>query len=425
MMSSLRGRGSSAAAAAATSAPLSPDRSNGCSNKQSGAAAATPKLFRHRRRTICNHIRLWWSASSSRRKTALVIAVTICFPFTVISIIDSIFGKYGLPNHDATDNHVIHESSFSVVINTYKRPLMLQQAIQHYAVQCGRRSGVSDVFVVWAEQDNPPPNDPYALLRKPHSLKGTNHTTIIEDNNQSQIHFIQVPNSLNSRFLPIPAMKTTGLFMVDDDVQVDCASLAQGFEAWKVFPNSMVGYYPRLASLARRGSGVATYIEHCWPIVFLRQRVNFVLTKASFLHRRYLDVYSSNQHLADIKEYVDEQMNCEDIAMSLLVANVTKYESSQSNNKQQLPSKPIYVQGSIYDQGLFGGISTKSGFVGRRAKCLSDLVNIYARAYGNNELLETTFALREVSWRQHAPGYWWQHRPSNPFEWGALLDFFQ
>ena len=352
----------------------------------------------------------------------LVAALSIT---TLAWTLDAIFHTFGSVESPPP---LIHDTEFTVVINTYKRPQMLTRAVQHYAERCGRRSGVKQVFVVWAESDNPPPTDPMSFFfdnSNSQRLKGSSKTEENEDY-RSSVQINQVPNSLNSRFLPIPQMTTTALFMVDDDVQVDCASLFQAFQAWKSHPDSMVGFYPRLASPPRGGSAETHgYIEHCWPIVFLRQQVNFVLTKASFLHRRYLDLYSSSNddHLQAIRDYVDAQMNCEDFAMSLLVANVTKREHSDHDNNN-LPAMPIYVEGSITDRGLFGGISTKSGFVGRRAKCLTDLSRVYEQAWGATPL-EQTFPLRQVSWTRHFPGFWWQHRPSNPFEWGALLDFFQ
>jgi hypothetical protein len=426
-MTSLRGRPSvignnaliTSNAAAVAAIPSSPDRtSSSNSNNKHGtfqtlAASPSPKSSSRHRGNGISRFRLWWSISSTSRKAFVVALAGVTTFFSCISILDALFYSYNSPEIPSQ----IFDQEFSVVINTFKRPQMLSQAVQHYAEHCGRKSGVAQVFVIWAEQDNAPP-DPSTFFPPYTALKG--FTKDVTDN-RSSIQIIKVPDSLNSRFLPIPQMTTTALFMVDDDVRVDCGSLAQAFLAWKAYPDSMVGFYPRLATPSRKYSD-GGYIEHCWPIVFLRQRVNFVLTKASFLHRRYLDLYSSNQkHPQEIKDYVDEHMNCEDFAMSLLVANVTRFENK---NKQQRSAMPIYVEGSISDQGLFGGISTKGGFVGRRAQCLTDLSRIYKEKW-NASPLDDTYSLREVSWTRHFPGFWWQFCPSNPFEWGALLDFFQ
>ncbi|KVI01350.1 EXTL2, alpha-1,4-N-acetylhexosaminyltransferase [Cynara cardunculus var. scolymus] len=47
-----------------------------------------------------------------------------------------------------------------------------------------------------------------------------------------------------------------------------------------------------------------------------------ILSKASFFHRKYLRLYT-NEMPASLKEYVKRNKNCEDIAMSFLVANAT------------------------------------------------------------------------------------------------------
>jgi hypothetical protein len=203
--------------------------------------------------------------------------------------------------------------------------------------------------------------------------------------------------------------------MVDDDVRVSCPTLATGFQAWTRFPQAMVGYYPRLASSPRSHSNTGEYIYHGWPTVFLQQSFNFVLTKASFLHKHYLDIYSDKtQHPAEILQYVDKHKNCEDVAMSLLVANYTR-----AKNGGTTPSYPIYVEGSVSDKGLFGGISTGSGHMATRSQCLTDLSRVYEK-HGWGIPLSYENSLVEQSWVHHYPGFWWQYRPSNFFEWFAL-----
>ena len=220
------------------------------------------------------------------------------------------------------------------------------------------------------------------------------------------------------------------VFMVDDDIRVDCRSLKRGFEAWKSNPRSMVGYYPRLSlvdddadpKLQRQHvreplPTTTSFIYHSWPMVYWRQQINFILTKACFLHSHYMSLYSDPQHHPiEILNYIDQYFNCEDVAMSLLVANVTKSSTSQ------VPARPIYVEGTVHDKGLFNGISTGTGHMTQRSKCLQDLTAIYQR-HGWEIPLSQTFSLRESSWRRHRFG--WQSQPSNIFEWFALSNIFK
>jgi hypothetical protein len=48
-----------------------------------------------------------------------------------------------------------------------------------------------------------------------------------------------------------------------------------------------------------------------------------VLTGAAFVHRYYLWAYWHALPAA-VRDYVDEYMNCEDIAMNFLVAHITR-----------------------------------------------------------------------------------------------------
>jgi glucuronyl/N-acetylglucosaminyl transferase EXT2 len=50
-----------------------------------------------------------------------------------------------------------------------------------------------------------------------------------------------------------------------------------------------------------------------------------ILTKAGFLHKNYLTLYSDEtQHPKEILQYVDDHKNCEDIAMSFFVSSITQ-----------------------------------------------------------------------------------------------------
>jgi hypothetical protein len=234
-------------------------------------------------------------------------------------------------------------------------------------------------------------------------------------NNRAEVHVLQkAKDSLNSRFEPIEQLQSSAVFMVDDDLRVDCTSLLHAFHAWNAHPDSMVGYYPRLASTPRRDPTSEELIYHTWPVVYMQHKFNFVLTKASFLHSKYMDLYSGDQFPQAIRDHVDQGKNCEDIAMSMLVANYTKY-------KLGAPASPIYVEGSASDRGVIGGISSGPGHMTTRSECLTKLTAIF-KEKGWGSPLDYEVPLGRYSWIQHAPGFWWQYRPVNLFEWGAFAN---
>eukprot|EP00536_Pseudo-nitzschia_multiseries_P007252 jgi/Psemu1/195108/e_gw1.167.29.1 len=368
--------------------------------------------------------------------------------------------KRQFPAASSSSSSSSSPSSFAVVINTFRRPERLKRAVQHYAETCGRRYSVGQVFVVWADQANEPPPDaffwgnddppqplratPDRELSEPTKTKTTGSDIDIDIDNETNNNRVPVTvlkkdkDSLNARFEPIPQLRTTSIFMVDDDIRVSCVSLHEAFSAWKEQPDAMVGFYPRLAVPSARQQQQQQqhdpanpsipipepqFVYHLWPKIYWKQKFNIVLTKASFLHSKYLELYSNDDSFPkEIKDHVDKHKNCEDIAMSILVANYTQY-NDHKNHKQKTTSPVLYVAGSVSDAGLFGGISSGQGHFATRSDCLNRLTQI-VRSRGFGSPLERDFALAENSWIRHSPGFWWQPSPSNPSEWLGLANLF-
>lgn len=274
----------------------------------------------------------YWALLPKRSRTLLFALGVILLQHFFLVGWDHFFQQVGIEESNKNG-----ETTFAVAINTYRRPDRLRDAVQHYAEVCGRQAGVSQVFVIWAEQG--------VAIPEPSSFFSTSLRKLNQPNT-AQVKVLQKEkDSLNSRFEPIDDLTSNAVFMVDDDIRVACSSLTQGFDAWKRHPDAMVGYYPRLASPPLSDPQSSELIYHTWPIVFLRHKFNFVLTKASFLHSKYLALYSGDQFPQEVRNHVDKHMNCEDIAMSMLVANHTK--ATMGN-----PEYPIYVEGSVDDRGL-------------------------------------------------------------------------
>jgi hypothetical protein len=390
------------------------DRTPVRDNRQPAADEINSKRFR---RPLGSHapflalflrLRHRWALMSICSKIASGFVLLFLVQHVILGVWDRFFHRIG----DGVAGIKKPETSFAVVINTYKRPDMLREAVQHYAENCGRRAGVSQVFIIWAEQGTqlPEPSSFYATS----NVRNSANTLA----NRAEIQVLQkTKDSLNSRFEPIEHLQSTAVFMVDDDLRVACPSLLHAFHAWNAHPDSMVGYYPRLASPPRSDPTSPTeLIYHTWPVVYMQHKFNIVLTKASFLHSKYLDLYTSDGFPQAIKDHVDQHMNCEDIAMSMLVANYTKY-------KLGAPASPFYVEGSVSDKGLIGGISSGPGHMTTRSGCLTKLNAIF-KENGWGPPLSYEVPLGRYSWIKHAPGLWWQYRPSNTFEWFAFANTF-
>ncbi|KAJ1260928.1 hypothetical protein BS78_10G269300 [Paspalum vaginatum] len=243
---------------------------------------------------------------------------------------------------------------FSVVINTWKRPALLRRSAAHYAACAGVRA----VHVVWSE-----PRPPPETLRRS-VLNGTRRGTAVRFE-------INAADSLNNRFRPIRGLATDAVFSVDDDLIVPCSTLRFAFSVWQSAPAAMVGFVPRMHWLADTRGSTEEYRYGSWWSVWWTGTYSIVLSKASFFHKKYLDLYT-NQMPPSIRTYVNENRNCEDIAMSFLVANATG-------------APPVWVQGRIFEIGS-SGISSLKGHDLQRSRCL----NAFAAMYGHMPLVATT-----------------------------------
>ncbi len=128
---------------------------------------------------------------------------------------------------------------------------------------------------------------------------------------------------------------------------------------------------------------------------------SIILTKAALFHHDFLRAYTERMP-APIREMVDRERNCEDIAMQFLIANLT-----------QLP--PIYVKGRLQDLGALNGISTSrnvmaAAHMDSRSKCLNELV----RLYGFNPLVSSHVIVDSASnWWTSSPSTWLEYISSD------------
>ncbi|XP_064982784.1 glycosylinositol phosphorylceramide mannosyl transferase 1-like isoform X2 [Musa acuminata AAA Group] len=240
---------------------------------------------------------------------------------------------------------------YMVLINTWRRNSLLKKAVAHYA-SCPKTDAI---HVVWSENDPPP-----------ESLKTYLRNIIMSRSRNSQKPKLQFDlneeDNLNNRFKPINGLTNDAIFSVDDDLLVPCSTLEFAFTVWQTTPDTMVGFVPRMHWLDEEKNGVVYYKYGGWWSVWWTGTYSMVLSKAAFFHRKYLDMYTYKMP-STIHDYVTRERNCEDIAMSLLVANVTQ-------------APPIWVKGKIHEIGSYG-ISSLAGHNKRRNNCLNDFISLY------------------------------------------------
>ncbi|XP_018334859.1 exostosin-2, partial [Agrilus planipennis] len=185
---------------------------------------------------------------------------------------------------------------FTALILTYDRVESLFNLVRNLA----KVPSLSKVLVVWNNQKKSPPlASSFPKISKP-------------------IKVIQTKaNKLSNRFYPYEEIQTEAILSIDDDIiMLTSDELEFGFEVWREFPDRIVGFPSR---------------THIWDNATLSWKyesewtneISMVLTGAAFYHKYYNYLYTTSMP-SEIKDWVDEKMNCEDIAMNFLVSNVTK-----------------------------------------------------------------------------------------------------
>ncbi|XP_058444548.1 exostosin-2 [Malaya genurostris] len=184
---------------------------------------------------------------------------------------------------------------FTAVILTYDRIESLFILIQKLATV----PSLQKILVIWNNQKKSPPHPSlFPKIGKPLKVIQT------------------AANKLSNRFYPYEEIETEAILTIDDDiVMLTADELDFGYEVWREFPDRIVGFPSR---------------THVWDNTTNRWRyesewtnqISMVLTGAAF-HHKYWSYMYTNAMPGNIKEWVDEHMNCEDIAMNFLVANVT------------------------------------------------------------------------------------------------------
>ncbi|NXO84134.1 EXT2 protein, partial [Sitta europaea] len=184
---------------------------------------------------------------------------------------------------------------FTAVVLTYDRVESLFRVI----TEVSKVPSLSKLLVVWNNQNKNPPEDSlWPKIRVPLKVVRT------------------AENKLSNRFFPYDEIETEAVLAIDDDIiMLTSDELQFGYEVWREFPDRLVGYPGRL-HLWDHEMNKWKY-ESEWT-----NEVSMVLTGAAFYHKYFNYLYTYKMP-GDIKNWVDAHMNCEDIAMNFLVANVT------------------------------------------------------------------------------------------------------
>uniref|UniRef100_A0A0K0FHB0 Exostosin-2 (inferred by orthology to a C. elegans protein) n=1 Tax=Strongyloides venezuelensis TaxID=75913 RepID=A0A0K0FHB0_STRVS len=248
-----------------------------------------------------------------------------------------------------------NREQFTVVILTYNRDQILYSSLE----RLHQMPYLNKIIVVWNNVNRQPQNN------WPHL-----HVPIV---------FINVTkNSLNNRFYPFDQIETEAVFSMDDDIDIKQHEIIFAFRVWREQRHKIIGFPAR--HHARYGDKMFYNSNHTCQF-------SMILTGASFIHKSYLIAYTYTMP-KEIRDKVDEFMNCEDIAMNFLVSHLTRQPPIKTTSKWTLrcPNCPETL-------------SSDESHFNERHEC----IRFFTHIYGYNPLLFTQFRVDSVLFKTRLP----------------------
>ena len=236
----------------------------------------------------------------------------------------------------------VQRVQYTIRVNTFRRNDLLATFLEHY-VTCPSDE-LDRIHVVWSDVENKPPKE---IFQK------------YEDDDR--VHFeIHSTNSLSNRFklLDQSSLRTEAVLSIDDDLIIPCSTLQQAARVWNSNKFSAVGFAPRLGGYEESDK---VYKYNGWKKTWLTGMYTIVLTKVCFFDKQFLQTYVQ-QVPKDMLTFIDQNRNCEDLAMSHTIAAVSK-------------APPVWVEGIVYEKAD-EGISSGSEHFDIRGSCLEKLRHI-------------------------------------------------
>ena len=258
-------------------------------------------------------------------------------------------------------------TGFTAVILTYNRVESLYQVISRVS----EVESLVRIVVIWNHQTvPPPPAEQWPRVAKPLKVIQTSG------------------NRLSNRFYPYPEIETECVLSMDDDISMlTLDELEFAYQVWREFPDRIVGF-PSRTHTRDNSSGQVRY-ESEWT-----NDLSLVLTGVAFYHRYWHYTYTAapSPQQAAIKQWVDEHINCEDIAFNMMVANATGKAPIKVGPRKKFKCSTPTCENS-------GMLSASASHLEERSSCLDKFVSMY----GHNPLRRVEFRADPVLYKDKFP----------------------
>ena len=189
-------------------------------------------------------------------------------------------------------------------------------------------------------------------------------------------------NKLSNRFYPYSEIKTEAVLAIDDDIVMLTADEVEfAYQVWREFPDQIVGFPPRLHLLM---DNAKLKYESEW-----KNNISIVLTGAAFYHNYFNHLYTYKMP-GDIRDWVDEHMNCEDIAMNFVASNHTGKAPIKVTPRKKFKCSTCATSGSL---------SLDESHMVERSTC----INYFVKQFGMLPLKTVNFRADPVLFKDDFP----------------------
>lgn len=182
-----------------------------------------------------------------------------------------------------------NKPEFTILLNTFRRDHNLFRIVDNYK----RCENVKQIVVLW--------NDVERDWSEMKDTLGDSATILVPGDNR-----------ISNRFL-VENLDTDAVFHADDDMLYTCDLIEEAFALWLDNQDTMVGFAPRL--FKRHGHSMS----YRWDGSYRNGKCTTCwITKGGFIHRRFMDLYRSDDAYSPIRDLVDRYTTGEDMLMSLI-----------------------------------------------------------------------------------------------------------
>ena len=227
---------------------------------------------------------------------------------------------------------------YTIRINTWERLDQLQLSIQHH-LSC---TSVLQIQIVWCIDQTMAVPD--WLIQLELTLEPIAVDVVTGESPKSYPRLVierHEINSLNERFHPfsLTPPPTAAILSIDDDVLRPCLALDHTFYIWMRNPDRQVGFDARSHEVVdvhtktnpkqdhqnpEDSPATPLQVEQQWKYSYMSvtEKTNLyslTLTRYSFFHQHYMTLYMK-QMPSIIRTTIDQNFNCEDIAMSMYIS---------------------------------------------------------------------------------------------------------